>query len=96
MELSKFYNLKLYGKCVRVGANAPVSIERREKWLVEHLKMTPAKAHDIVNALMTQAIMDAAKAWWDEEIPDDKDLITWIDRRYDIILFEYLDGGDLS
>ena len=94
MELSK-NNLSLYGKQVRVGADAPISIEGREKWLVKHCGMTPAEAHDTVHDLMAQAIYDAANAWWHEDIPDDKDLVTWIDRRYDIILFEYMNGGDV-
>ena len=94
MELSKI-NLSLYGKQVRVGANAPISIEGREKWLVKHKGMTPAEAHDTVHKVMTMAINEAAVAWWHEDIPDDKDLVTWIDRRYDIILFEYMNGGDV-
>lgn len=93
MELSKI-NLKLCGERVTVGADAPVSIEGREKWLVKHLKMTPAKAHDVVHHLMAQAIYDAAKAWWFKEIPDDEDLVTWIDNRYDILLFDYINDDD--
>lgn len=95
MELSKI-NLSLYGKYVRVGADAPTSIKAREKWLVKHLGMTPEKAHDTVNAIMTLAIEDAAEAWWYEDIPDDEDLVTWIDNRYNIILFERMKGGDMS
>lgn len=95
MELSKI-NMKLCGEQVTVGADAPISIEGREKWLVKHLGMTPAEAHDTVHDLMAQAIYDAANAWWRENIPDDKDLVTWIDNRYDIILFEYLKGGGMS
>lgn len=94
MELSKFYNLSLYGKCVRVGANAPTSTEAREKWLVENLKMTTAKARDTVHCLMSMSIYDAAKAWWFKEIPEDEDLVTWIDRRYDILLFDYINDDD--
>lgn len=102
MELSKIYNASLYGKCVTVGADAPVSTESREKWVVEHLKMTPAKAHDIVHDLMTQAVCDGAMAWWREEIPDDMDLVMWIDTRYYILLYDFINddvhkcmyGGD--
>lgn len=94
MELSKIYNASVYGECVRVGADAPISIEGREKWLVKHLKMTPAKAHDTVHYLMSMAIYDAARAWWQEEIPDDEDLLSWIDNRYNILLFNYINDND--
>lgn len=95
MELSKI-NMKLYGKCVTVGADAPVSIEGREKWLIKHKGATPAQARDTVHYLMAKAIYDAAWAWWHEEIPDEEDLVTWIDNHYNTILFEYLKDGDLS
>ena len=95
MELSKI-NLSLYGKSVRVGADAPSSIEGREKWLVKHRGMTPVEAHDTVRCIMTLAIYKAAEACWQGNIPDDKDIVTWIDRQYDIILFEAMKGGDLS
>lgn len=93
MELSKI-NAKLYGEHVTVGADAPISIEGREKWLVKHLKMTPAKAHHTVHYLMSMAIYDAAKAWWVKEIPEDEDLVTWIDNRYNILLFDYINDDD--
>ena len=95
MELSKIYNASLYGKCVTVGADAPISIEGREKWLVKNLKMTPAKAHDTVHHLMSMAIYDAARAWWQEEIPDDEDLVTWIDIRYYILLYDFINDDDV-
>ena len=95
MELSKI-NLKLCGKQVTIGLDAPVSIEGREKWLVKHLGMTPQEAHEIVHDLMALAIYDGAMAWWRKEIPDDEDPVTWINRRYDILLFDVLEGGDMS
>lgn len=95
MELSKI-SLKMYGKQMTVGADAPISIKGRENWLIRHLGLTPEVAHDTVHVLMTKAIKDAAKAWWHEEIPDGVDLVTWIDRRYDNILFESMKGGDKS
>lgn len=93
MELSKI-NSKLYGKSVAVGADAPISIERREKWLVKHHGVEPEVAHYIVHYIMAKAIKDAARAWWDERIPDNMDLVRWIDRRYDILLFNFLGEGD--
>lgn len=95
MELSKFYNSSLYGKCVRVRADAPVSTEAREKWLVKHLGLTQAEAHDTVHDLMTQAICDGAMAWWRKEIPDDMDLVTWIDIQYYILLFDFINDDDV-
>ena len=94
MELSKI-NSKLYGERVTVGADAPVSTESREKWLVKNFGLAQAEAHDTVHDLMTQAICDGAMAWWREEIPDDMDLVTWIDIHYYTLLFDFMEGGDL-
>ena len=95
MELSKI-NSKLYGKNVTVGTDAPISIERREKWLVKHHGFTPEEAHYIVHYVMTKAIKAAARAWWTDNIPDNMSLVSLIDRRYDIILFDFLCEGDAS